>query len=121
MSLAYSATNPQEVVDATEDTPDAQAHEMKYALAAGEAAHQGPDPRALPQHRRRSATGAYGIYAASQVYFGKEPKDLTLAEAALLAGLVKAPTSYNPATATGYPQALERRDVRDRPDGEDSA
>ncbi len=40
--------------------------------------------------------GAYGIYAASQVYFSKEPKDLTLAEAALLAGLPKAPTTIRP-------------------------
>ena len=40
--------------------------------------------------------GAYGIYAASQVYFNKEPKDLTLAEAALLAGLPKAPSDVRP-------------------------
>ncbi len=39
---------------------------------------------------------AYGIYAASEVYFSKTPADLTLAEAALLAGLVKAPTDLRP-------------------------
>jgi membrane peptidoglycan carboxypeptidase len=53
--------------------------------------------------------GAYGIYAASQVYFNKEPKDLTLEEAALLAGLPKAPSSFDPTTETGLPQALARR------------
>jgi len=40
--------------------------------------------------------GAYGVEAASRIYFGKHVKDLTLDEAALLAGLPKAPTKYNP-------------------------
>ncbi len=39
---------------------------------------------------------SYGFAAASQVYFGKTLSKLTLAEAALLAGLPKAPTGYNP-------------------------
>ncbi|MGB9873502.1 MAG: penicillin-binding protein 1A, partial [Hydrogenobacter sp.] len=40
--------------------------------------------------------GAYGVEAASRIYFGKHVKDLTLDEASLLAGLPKAPTKYNP-------------------------
>src|SRR5262249_16876531 len=52
---------------------------------------------------------AWGVFAASQVYFGKEPKDLTLPEAALLAGVVKAPTTYDPATDEGFAAAVERR------------
>ena len=39
---------------------------------------------------------AYGIEAASRTYFGKSAKDLTLAEAALLAGLPQSPTRYSP-------------------------
>jgi penicillin-binding protein 1A len=39
---------------------------------------------------------AYGFAAASEIYFGKPLKDLTIAEAAMLAGLPKAPSSYNP-------------------------
>jgi len=39
---------------------------------------------------------AYGIEAASQLYFGKKAKDLTLSEAALLAGLTAAPSRYSP-------------------------
>ena len=39
---------------------------------------------------------AYGFAAASEAYFGKPLKDITLAEAAMLAGLPKAPSSYNP-------------------------
>ncbi|WP_317947538.1 transglycosylase domain-containing protein, partial [Rossellomorea marisflavi] len=40
--------------------------------------------------------GAYGIQAASQFYFGKDAKDLTLEEAAVLAGVPKAPVYYSP-------------------------
>jgi penicillin-binding protein 1A len=39
---------------------------------------------------------AYGFAAASEVYFGKPLKDVTIAEAAMLAGLPKAPSAYNP-------------------------
>ncbi|MBN8486742.1 MAG: penicillin-binding protein 1A [Burkholderiales bacterium] len=39
---------------------------------------------------------AYGFAAASEIYFGKPLKDLTIAEAAMLAGLPKAPSAYNP-------------------------
>ncbi|MFE7870509.1 transglycosylase domain-containing protein [Micromonospora humida] len=41
-------------------------------------------------------SGAYGVAAASQRYFGKAPADLTLAESALLAGLVQSPDEYSP-------------------------
>jgi len=40
--------------------------------------------------------GAYGVGAAAETYFGKDVENLTIAEAALLAGLVKAPTNYAP-------------------------
>jgi penicillin-binding protein 1A len=40
--------------------------------------------------------GAYGVAAASKIYFNKSPKDLTLAEAALIAGLPQAPSIYSP-------------------------
>ncbi len=40
--------------------------------------------------------GAFGIEAAAQFYFGKSVKEISLAEAALLAGLFKAPTKYAP-------------------------
>ncbi len=39
---------------------------------------------------------AYGFAAASEAYFGKPIKDITIAEAAMLAGLPKAPSAYNP-------------------------
>jgi penicillin-binding protein 1A len=40
--------------------------------------------------------GAYGIEAASQFYFGKSVREITLAESAMLAGLFKAPTKFAP-------------------------
>ncbi|WP_432207732.1 penicillin-binding protein 1A [Burkholderia contaminans] len=39
---------------------------------------------------------AYGFASAARVYFGKDLKDISLAEAAMLAGLPKAPSAYNP-------------------------
>lgn len=43
--------------------------------------------------------GAYGVEAASQRYFSKSARDLTLAECAVIAGLLKAPSRYSPATS----------------------
>lgn len=40
--------------------------------------------------------GMYGIENASQFYFGKSAKDLTLAEAAMLTGIPKSPSNYSP-------------------------
>src|SRR5437016_11517661 len=58
-------------------------------------------------------SGAYGIAAAALTYFNKSLDELTLGEAAFLAGLPKAPNNYNP---TRFPQAAKgRRDwVLDR-------
>ncbi|HTD77902.1 MAG TPA: transglycosylase domain-containing protein, partial [Chloroflexota bacterium] len=50
---------------------------------------------------------AYGIEAAAETYFGKQAKDLTLAEASLLAGLPQAPALYDP--YTNLPAARERQ------------
>ncbi|MEW6571609.1 MAG: penicillin-binding protein 1A [Nitrospirota bacterium] len=54
-------------------------------------------------------TRAYGIEAAAQTYFGKSTKDLTIAEAALLASLPKAPSLYSPFRNPA--NAKERRSV----------
>lgn len=52
---------------------------------------------------------AYGVEAGAETYFGKQAKDLTLEEAALLAGIPKAPSEYSP---TANPtKAKERRDL----------
>jgi len=40
--------------------------------------------------------GAYGVQAASLMYFGKDVRDLTLSESALLAGIIRSPVEYSP-------------------------
>ncbi|HKW90346.1 MAG TPA: PBP1A family penicillin-binding protein [Methylomirabilota bacterium] len=50
-----------------------------------------------------------GVGAASRAYLGKEVHQLTLPEAALIAGMIRAPNSYSP--ATNPDRARERRDV----------
>jgi penicillin-binding protein 1A len=53
--------------------------------------------------------GAYGVESASQRYFGRSVKDITVAEGALLAALPKAPSRYNPRR---FPdRAIQRRNT----------
>jgi len=51
--------------------------------------------------------GAYGVEAASRLYFGKHAKDLTVPEAAMIAGLIRSPMYYSPITHPDH--ALARR------------
>ncbi|MCX8031790.1 MAG: PBP1A family penicillin-binding protein [Thermoleophilia bacterium] len=54
-------------------------------------------------------SNAYGVEAAARTYFNKDPADLTIAEAALLAGLPQAPSIYSPRR---HPEAaLKRRNL----------
>lgn len=63
-------------------------------------------------------SGAYGIENASNVYFGKSARELTLLEGAMLAGIIKAPSAYSP--HKDMEKALTRRNYvlsRMREDG----
>ena len=53
--------------------------------------------------------GAWGIKKAAKTYFGKEVKELTVPEAATLAGLIKAPSTYSP--FKDFNKSIERRNV----------
>lgn len=53
--------------------------------------------------------GVYGIEAASKYYFGKTAKDLTLAEATLLAGIPQSPSNYSP--VKNYKKSKERQKI----------
>jgi penicillin-binding protein 1A len=55
---------------------------------------------ALYLNRVYFGSGAYGIEAAAQRYFNKPASELSIGEAALLAGLLKAPTHYSPVSET---------------------
>jgi membrane peptidoglycan carboxypeptidase len=108
MAISYSARTPQEVVDATEDTNVRKLREIRYAMAVEKELNK---QQILEKYLNIApfGNGAYGVYAASQVYFNKLPKDLTIEEAALLAGLVKAPTAFDPTDPAKKPDALDRR------------
>ncbi|PMP83480.1 MAG: penicillin-binding protein [Caldisericum exile] len=53
-------------------------------------------------------SGAYGIEQAALTYFGKHAKDLDLAEAAMLAGIIQAPSEYNPYANFDYAKAAQK-------------
>ncbi|MEV0721222.1 penicillin-binding protein [Micromonospora purpureochromogenes] len=108
LAIAYSATHPADVVAATEDTSARKLREMRYAIQIDK---EFSKDEILTRYLNIASfgNGAYGIYAASQVYFGKPPSKLKIEEAAMLAGMVKAPTTNDPTTRSGRPLALERR------------
>ncbi|MDQ7908046.1 transglycosylase domain-containing protein [Phytohabitans sp. ZYX-F-186] len=99
--------SPQERQDATDDTARRKLQEMRYAAALERKLSK---EEILNRYLNISyfGAGAYGIAAASERYFGKAPAKLTLAEAALLAGLVQSPDSDSP-IGGDKARALERR------------
>lgn len=56
----------------------------------------------------------WGIQAASQLYFHKDPQDLTLAESAFLAGIPRAPTIYSPYGTTPHAWKKRQKEVLTR-------
>lgn len=54
--------------------------------------------------------GAYGIMAAAQKYFSKDPEQLTLPQSAMLAGLIQAPSTYDPIGGS-HKDAIARRNT----------
>ncbi|MDX2221617.1 MAG: PBP1A family penicillin-binding protein [Rhodospirillaceae bacterium] len=59
-------------------------------------------------NRAYLGTGTYGVAAAAERYFGRSPAELTLYQSAVLAGLLKAPSRYNPAKDAGLAKARAR-------------
>ncbi|HEX6682760.1 MAG TPA: transglycosylase domain-containing protein [Candidatus Limnocylindrales bacterium] len=113
MALRDGARSPDDVLEATEQTPARKLREVRVAM---ELEQRLSKEEILERYLNTAYFGhrAYGAYAAAQIYFTKAPKDLTLTQAALLAGLVKAPTDYDPAGQDAT-AALARRDwVLDR-------
>jgi membrane peptidoglycan carboxypeptidase len=92
-----SAKTPSEVLDATQQSASRKLAEMRLAVAVERKLTK---QQILERYLNVAYFGhrAYGIYAAAQIYFSKPPSDLNLAEAATLAGLVQAPTNYDPSS-----------------------
>jgi membrane peptidoglycan carboxypeptidase len=113
MALRDSAQTPQEVQEATEQTSVRKLREMRLAL---DVEKQMTKSEILERYLNSAYFGhrAYGIYAASEIFFSKTPKDLTPVEAATLAGLVKAPSEYDPVTQDQRAATDRRNYVIDR-------
>ena len=98
---------PQQRIDATANTAARKIQEMRYAIALEK---QLSKQQILERYLNISyfGDGAYGIAAASATYFGKPASELTLPEAALLAGLVQSPDTLNP-VAGDQKASMDRR------------
>ncbi len=74
------------------------ARKVKEALLAFWLEHELTKDEILSAYMNRVylGSGTYGFDAASRLYFGKSAKDVNLREAAILAGLLKAPSKYSP-------------------------
>ncbi len=108
LSLTYFSDDLQDVVNATEETTGRKLREARYAIAVEQ---QLSKDEILNRYLNLAffGEGAYGVFAASQVYFNKPPSELELHEAAYLAGLVQAPSQYTPTTPEGHQAGLNRR------------
>ena len=82
-----------------ERTIERKATEIAYAMQI-EQAYSKPQILGLYLSRVYFGSGAYGLEAASQRYFNKPAARLSIKEAAMLAGVLKSPTAYNPAEQT---------------------
>ncbi|MGN9812651.1 transglycosylase domain-containing protein [Micromonospora sp. BQ11] len=113
MALRDSATTPKEVQEATQQTSLRKVREMRMALDLEKELSK---EQILERYLNSAYFGhrAYGIYAASEIFFSKTPKDLTPIEAATLAGLVKSPSEYDPATSDQKDATGRRNYVLDR-------
>jgi membrane peptidoglycan carboxypeptidase len=97
MALRDGAKTPKQALAATEQTTARKLREMRLAIELEKRISKAD---IMERYLNSAYFGhrAYGIFAAAEVFFSKKPKNLTLTEAALLAGLVKAPSAYDPAT-----------------------
>ncbi|MFV0533865.1 MAG: penicillin-binding protein [Cumulibacter sp.] len=106
--LFYQATTQKERDEATESSYARKLREAKIAVNLEKTISK---DEILERYLNlmNMGGGAYGIRAASKMYFGIEPADLSIAQAAMIAGIVQSPTQWDP---LNNPQATkERRDL----------
>jgi 1A family penicillin-binding protein len=111
--ISGASTIPQQLARTVFLSPEERAQrtlwrKIKEAVLATEITRRYPKDIILEVYLNTIYYGnlAYGIEAAAQTYFGKTAADLTLAEAALLAGLPQSPALYDPFT---NPEAAKTR------------
>jgi membrane peptidoglycan carboxypeptidase len=108
LTLLSQARTKAERKAATDDTYARKLRELRYAIAFEQ--HYSKD-WILERYLNIAyfGDGAFGVQSAARHYFGKNAKDLDLRESAMLAGLVKNPTGYDPTNSPD--RALDRRNV----------
>ncbi|GAB2870831.1 transglycosylase domain-containing protein [Nocardioides pacificus] len=108
LTLVQQAETEEERKAATDDTYARKLRELRYAIAVEE--NYSKD-WILERYLNIAyfGDGSYGIQAAARHYFNKNAKKLNLRESAMLAGLVKNPTGYDPTNSPS--RALARRNV----------
>src|SRR5437588_6835298 len=87
------------------------ARKVREAILASQLDRQAPKDEILYRYLSTIylGGGAYGVGAASQSYFRKPVSQITLGEAAMLAGIIPAPTTFDP---RGNPAVAEQRRLR---------
>ncbi|MFF4650920.1 transglycosylase domain-containing protein [Streptomyces sp. NPDC001380] len=108
VSIEQAGDDKEKFLQATRQTMGRKIQELKYAIKIEEDLTK---DQILTNYLNITFFGnqAFGIEAAANRYFSKHAKDLTLPEAAMLAGLVQNPAAYDP---TQHPQAAkDRRDT----------
>ncbi|MFB6848066.1 transglycosylase domain-containing protein [Streptomyces sp. NPDC056373] len=100
--------DPTKVAQATQQTIGRKIRELKYAIQVEEELGK---KKILENYLNITFFGqqAYGVEAAAQRYFSKSAKDLTLAQSALLAGIVQSPSRYDP--VNDETEATKRRNT----------
>ncbi|MFJ8108787.1 transglycosylase domain-containing protein [Streptomyces sp. NPDC096132] len=100
--------DPTKVAQATQQTIGRKIKELKYAIQVEEELGK---KKILENYLNITFFGeqAYGVEAASQRYFSTHAKDLTLPQAALLAGIVQSPSRYDP--VNDATEATKRRNT----------
>jgi membrane peptidoglycan carboxypeptidase len=113
MALRDGAETPAQVQAATEQTNERKIREARLAL---EMERQMSKGEILERYLNRAYFGhrAFGVFAAAEIFFSKRPADLDLVESATLAGLVQAPSAYDPASQDRQAATNRRNWVIDR-------
>ena len=108
MSLIEKARTPEEVAAATAETYQRKVAELRYAVAVEK---EFSKDEILEKYLNLAnfGDGTYGVEAAARHYFNTTAAKLTLPQAAMLAGLVKNPTGYDP--TNNAKRAKDRRNV----------
>ncbi|MGW2423327.1 transglycosylase domain-containing protein [Streptomyces sp. NPDC001709] len=106
--IEEAGDDPTKVAEATQQTLGRKIKELKYAIQIEEKLGK---KKILENYLNITFFGeqAYGVEAASQRYFSKHAKDLSLPEAALLAGIVQSPSRYDPVNDEA--EATKRRNI----------